>query len=319
MDAPDVAGLATLEQVFRFKGVCRLATLSSMLLLVYDYVITLPDEVNLVWNSPRSSAKTIFFLNRYFSLFVVITYTCRRTAFDFQAWSNWVACILVELLLQFWVCSVYQPSTSSLCPSSKHYIENKSGKRTRVLMTILCIALATSSAAALGVVLHKVDIEVEMPGCSLAAARSAPLVMKILQSASQPRVPAPMFACMLPSVVYELALLALLVRRELQFLRTGRSCEVRRNPVAIVLIRDSVTYFIIILIAYLANALVWTFAPSQLFQVCVGFGVALPSLLGSRLLLNLRGAHQVACRFTPTVSLSQTTIWDHMLASSAAS
>ena len=69
-----------------------------------------------------------------------------------------------------------------------------------------------------------------------------------------------------------------------------------------------------ILSAYITNALIWTFAPSQLFQIGVGFGVALPSLLGSRLLLNLRGAYQRAHRFTPTVSLSHTTRWDHLLA-----
>lgn len=66
------------------------------------------------------------------------------------------------------------------------------------------------------------------------------------------------------------------------------------------------------MIIYVANALTWTFAPSQLFQIGVGFGVTLPSLLGSRLLLNLRDAHARAHRFTPTVSLSGMSRWDQL-------
>lgn len=65
--------------------------------------------------------------------------------------------------------------------------------------------------------------------------------------------------------------------------------------------------------AYITNALIWTFAPSQLFQIGVTYGVTLPALLGSRLLLNLRGAHQRAHRFTPTMSMSHTTRWEELL------
>ncbi len=38
--------------------------------------------------------------------------------------------------------------------------------------------------------------------------------------------------------------------------------------------------------------MIWTFASSQLFQVFVGFGITLPCLLGSHLLLNLRDVHR---------------------------
>lgn len=65
-----------------------------------------------------------------------------------------------------------------------------------------------------------------------------------------------------------------------------------------------------IFIAYLLNALIWTFAPTQLFQLGVGFGITLPCVLGSRLLLNLRAVHR---HETPTASLIHTQRWDHLL------
>jgi len=208
-------------------------------------------------------------------------------------------------------------------------------------MASLYVVLAISSATALSVVLRKVNstsdsfpvqlvssrlmmicvciiVDLEMPGCALAASHNQSQVMDLLLAAAQPRIPVSMFSCMLPCVIYELVLLALIVRRAIQFFRASGRWGLRKNPVASVLIRDSVTYFIVILAAYIANALIWTFAPSQLFQIGVGFGVALPAILGSRLLLNLRGAHRRAHQFTPTVELSHTTRWDYLLASSSA-
>lgn len=85
------------------------------------------------------------------------------------------------------------------------------------------------------------------------------------------------------------------------------------DPTLSVLLAPTMPHIHSIFAAYITNALIWTFAPSQLFQIGVTYGVALPALLGSRLLLNLRGAHQRAHRFTPTMSMSHTTRWEELL------
>lgn len=41
-------------------------------MLVYDYVLTFCDEVELIWKKKKSLATHLFFLNRYFFLFSFI-------------------------------------------------------------------------------------------------------------------------------------------------------------------------------------------------------------------------------------------------------
>ena len=68
---------------------------------------------------------------------------------------------------------------------------------------------------------------------------------------------------------------------------------------------------------YLTNAIIWTFAPRQLFQIGVGFGVSLPCILGSRLLLNLRGAYRGRRQFTATDLFPRASRWDHRFVSNS--
>ncbi|KIM25793.1 hypothetical protein M408DRAFT_204302 [Serendipita vermifera MAFF 305830] len=43
----------------------RYLTAASAVILFYDHIITLPDEIELVWASPLSLATTMFYINRY--------------------------------------------------------------------------------------------------------------------------------------------------------------------------------------------------------------------------------------------------------------
>ncbi len=67
-----------------------------------------------------------------------------------------------------------------------------------------------------------------------------------------------------------------------------------------------------IFVVYVINAIIWTYAPRPLFQLGVGFGISLPCILGSRLLLNLRGAYRGRRQFTATDLLLRSSRWDHL-------
>lgn len=108
-----------------------------------------------------------------------------------------------------------------------------------------------------------------MPGCTLMTGNVAE-AMEVLLGAEVRRAPPLIFVCLsvlflqpitgsfantytrprirrLPSVCYELFLLALLVRKAIQFYRASNGSLLNctsKNPVARVLIRDSVTYFV---------------------------------------------------------------------------
>ncbi|KAH8116291.1 hypothetical protein DFH11DRAFT_1579756 [Phellopilus nigrolimitatus] len=121
------------------------------------------------------------------------------------------------------------------------------------------------------------------------------------------------FQYRLPAVVYKLVILAVLVRKSIQISQTDHCSRNFNSPVFAGLIRDTMMYFIVILMVYLGNSLIWTLAPPQLFQIGIGLGV-----LGLWLLLDLRCAHQRANRFTFTVSLLPSARWDHQFPDSIA-
>jgi len=279
-----------------------------MALLVYDYVVTLPDEIDLVWHSPRSTANAIFFLHRYTLLLFCLTFTTlmlqdhptERTcqaAFDLQAWSTWVCSFLTGVLLMFWVNAIYQLN---------HVY--------RVAMLVTFAAMSSATAIALGVELPRIDASIEMPACSLNNVVNSADLMGLLwrQEQQQQRTPSHMmFAYLIPSAVYELVLLGLLIRKAIHLFQAGGSrCD--GTALGFIFMRDSIIYLIIIFVVYVINAIIWTYAPRPLFQLGVGFGISLPCILGSRLLLNLRGAYRGRRQFTATDLLLRSSRWDHL-------
>lgn len=58
-----------------------------------------------------------------------------------------------------------------------------------------------------------------------------------------------------------------------------------------VMIRDSLWYFLLIFVCDMICSLIWLKGPDSLLQAVVGFGLVIPSVAGSHLLLNLRDAY----------------------------
>lgn len=57
--------ISILENVNRDVFATRYLSAAGLVVLLYDHVLTLPDEIALIWNSPPSFAKYAFILNRY--------------------------------------------------------------------------------------------------------------------------------------------------------------------------------------------------------------------------------------------------------------
>jgi len=285
----DDADLDILKNAFTLKQTVRFTTVSSLALMVFDWALSSSDEINLVWSSAWSSAKAIFFLNRYMSLAYCLVYTLVISAFDaspsscktqmyMQAYAGWLSLAVVELLLQFWLSALYQPSRKWI-----------------IFMSTTYSALAMSSFIAISLSLSQMNVELEIPSCLLTRANLNDTLDDVAQKLSKPRPTPTLYLALVPSIVYEMCLLALLVRRAWQCHASSRPVNEKRSyhsSVSGVLVKDSVIYFVITFIVHLCNALIWTFAPSQLFSIGVGFTCALPAIFGSRLLLDLRAVYQ---------------------------
>ncbi|KAH7925395.1 hypothetical protein BV22DRAFT_1034071 [Leucogyrophana mollusca] len=132
----------------------------------------------------------------------------------------------------------------------------------------------------------------------------------------------------LPILAFEITLLALMLikgwhnfRQQNVTVVSGMTGQRLGN----LLVRDSIIYFVVINAAYIANAVVWYWEPSTLVEAASAYGVLLPPLMASKLLLNLRDAfyrgsgrdersmeltafHASAPRFEPSYTTSRTAV-----------
>lgn len=58
-----------------------------------------------------------------------------------------------------------------------------------------------------------------------------------------------------------------------------------------VLLRDSVVYFVAVGGIYIANLVLWSVLPVQALDMLTPYAIALPSVLGTHMMINVRNAH----------------------------
>ncbi|KAH7905584.1 hypothetical protein BJ138DRAFT_1164485 [Hygrophoropsis aurantiaca] len=100
-------------------------------------------------------------------------------------------------------------------------------------------------------------------------------------------------ACWIPVLAFEITLLALMLVKGWQNFRRQNVTAVSGmtgKSLANLIVRDSMTYFVIINAAYVATATVWYRKPPIVMETATPWIIILPPLMASRLLLNLRDA-----------------------------
>ncbi|GAB1521735.1 transmembrane protein [Rhizoctonia solani] len=86
-------------------------------------------------------------------------------------------------------------------------------------------------------------------------------------------------------LIFETILLFLTLYKTVGHIRS----KVTKTPVIQLFVRDGVAYFAIMFCTLLSNALIWLLAPPGLLEAGIGFAIAVPTVMASRILLNLRG------------------------------
>ncbi|KZT69955.1 hypothetical protein DAEQUDRAFT_737706 [Daedalea quercina L-15889] len=108
--------LVTLIDLAQDRGLHAAAALAW---LVYDYLLSLQDEVELIWSSPDTIPKLLYFISRYFGL-VVASMACAdiprlycRSAVIWAAVSLYTLVCCVELSLMLRIYALYERSRLS--------------------------------------------------------------------------------------------------------------------------------------------------------------------------------------------------------------
>jgi len=247
----------------------RYSELASSTVIIYDHLITLDQEYNLIWTSPWSRGKCLFLLNRYYTLITVVfnNYAlfspeitdsfCLRW-YRWQGWTGVISFVIAELILQLRLYALYLLD-----------------KRVLILMAASSLLAVAASAGVMGSVLARIT------------ATSHPFSGYHFCIADN--ISDHFYAFWIPMLVSESVLCGLAVFRFFQNCHRGSTVFQTGRRLVENLIRDSVFYFVVMFATYLANTILFVVGTATKVEIPIGFAVALSCVLGNRLCLNVRG------------------------------
>ncbi|KAG8839540.1 hypothetical protein FRC18_010319 [Serendipita sp. 400] len=261
----------------------RYCTLSAWIMLLYDHLIHLDKEVELFWTKPWGITKCLYLTNRYVApLFIgvhaMIFISPNVTDGMFEGYSGVTGIAIVELILGFRVIALWN--------------------RDKRVIAIVAFALLGEVAAMLTI----------LSSTYAHMGATSTLFPTIPFKACVPfNIPPYFFAFWLPPLGYEFVVFVLAASKGYQTLRLAfKQFEFKTTGSRLieVMIRDSLWYFLIIFICDMVCSLIWLKGPDSLLQAVAGFGLVIPSVAGSHLLLNLRDAYynQTASLLTNTIT-----------------
>jgi len=243
--------------------------MAASAIIVYDYMITFDQEIELIWKARWSMVKYLFLVNRYYILCCVIfnNYALFTTSltdsfclrwFQWQGWTGLVGCMIAEIILQARIYALYLLN-----------------KKVLALMLTCFVASSTCAAVIMGRALSNITAVSELiPGMPFCIPLDVP-----------PRF----YTFWIPILAFETLLCALALGRGIQTARAERGTFRFRRDLVNILVRDSVLYFLVILATYLTNLVVWSTQSEYLIEVPIAFSVAMSCVMGNRIILNVRG------------------------------
>ncbi|KAH8087208.1 hypothetical protein BXZ70DRAFT_545077 [Cristinia sonorae] len=250
----------------------RYSELTSSTIIIYDHLVTLDLEIQLIWRSGWSVGKCLFLLNRYYGLGATIfnnyvLFTPTVTDEVSYHWLRWQAAtgviifVLGELILQLRIYAMY--------------FGNRKILTLMATTTISCIVVATTL---LMISLVKLQENSHLvPGMSFCA------VIKL---------PKNFYAFWIPVLISETLLCGLALVQGLQTFFRLRGVYHTSRELLESLMRDSLLYFVTIFVVYVVNLTIWFSGNPATLEAAVGYAVTVTCVMGNRLCLNVRGMLQ---------------------------
>ncbi|KAI0700348.1 hypothetical protein BC835DRAFT_1412153 [Cytidiella melzeri] len=265
----------------------RYSELIASMIIIYDHAITLDSEINLIWKAKWSFGKFLFLLNRYYTLFVVI-------------FNNYVLFGPgVTSTVYIGLNGKEQPEYWRSCLENLRLLALYNLNR-RVLAFMACtfaVALVTStSIMAVGLSkLNVISIPIHLPNISVSMC-----TVTNLDSVSF------FYAFWIPIMVSESFLCALVVIRAVERMREHKRARMaftrmeNGRELVMVLIRDSILYFLVLFAVYLTNTILFLQNNVIATESAISYAVALSCVMGSRLCLNVRGMISASSYLPPS-------------------
>ncbi|KAJ3572644.1 hypothetical protein NP233_g2950 [Leucocoprinus birnbaumii] len=237
----------------------RICQLIPTVVTLYDHLLTFDQEIELVWKKPRTLAKVLFLWNRYFGTIFLLTNAIMFSVppTHDHAWGTAIIVWSMQSTVLFCTCAMYPHSS---------YI------RVAALFSFIC---EVASMAAILIVAF-VAFEAKDAGYVFCIPNHIPRFFYAFW------IPVIALDC----IYFALALRVLVRRREHGALNFTSSPSVLET-----LARDSLMYFFVTLLTYVANAVVWIVLPARWVGLPQAFSMAGTSIMGVKLAFNLRGVY----------------------------
>ncbi|KAJ6534839.1 hypothetical protein B0H19DRAFT_1271529 [Mycena capillaripes] len=271
MDAAGVLRdtIVALENVL----ITRYVSAAGLVLLLYDHVLTLDDEVEHIWSAPTTLAKILFLILRYMVPLFLTVQTITRSGLSiivmsdvflprckgwtsFTSYAGWLSIAISNflVLLRIWTTL---PRGHRFIPWSLMFF---------ILMQLTNFSVTTWVAS------NMIPALVFEPIVGLCTFTSKPSV----------------FGLWLPGLVFEAVVFVTVWWNMLDRPRAIDTDSDRH--ITRVLFRDGVIYFMILFVLRIANTIIAIVAPVSLLFVIVFFIWAATTMTTTRLIINSRRA-----------------------------
>ncbi|KAL5511251.1 hypothetical protein ACEPAH_4466 [Sanghuangporus vaninii] len=283
---------AGIEHVVKIIKLTKWCNMSSMVMYVYELLITLDEEVNLIWNGVFSPGKALFLLLRYLtlaSLLLIITNVRYQRIIATLAVSHWLTrdYSIGRVWIRFqWISGSLIGLMAHLTLELRLYAMFNKSKKILILLVVGTTAVVACMFGLFIEILEEEEVEFinlgEAPELHMCVKTNVPYLVRIFW---------------IPILAGEALLVSLAVYKGLQTqmqLPNQNEWWSERAPYGFLrfLVRDSVLFFLMVSAPFLATELVWVIAGSDYIEVPVGFAIASSSIWSQRLLLNIRKHRQ---------------------------
>jgi len=266
------SGIPNVNKIISSLAATKYTTVASATILMWDYVLTLDQEISRVWSAKRTVGTTIFFFNRYLPpcIFVLDLYSqfiysptetfCRNYEIA-SSLMDLVSIAIIEAVLVLRTHALYQ----------KRWLANALG--------ILCFCSILNMVTIFFIVI-RYETFVSASSLGLRGCLSG-CTSKICQPL--------LIGFWVPFLLLETIVFVLTGWRSYQSLSISSLCpRSSRSSIVTILSRDGLIYYIVIMSVSICNFLMWILDPFASYMA-VGLLKGLQATICSRLLLNIRG------------------------------
>lgn len=254
------------------------ANLAAAAFYVWDMILTTNDEITYIWGSRMSVVKIFYFLNRYIRLFMTIALAV------FTAWSTPFAelCLAFAIGGTLGVGVIGTFMTGVILQIRLYALYNRSTK------IIVCVAFLFTAQMISIVVLCLLEVVTVVRGRKDMIVPGVPFCFT--------KVSPTFFATCIPILLFDSIVLVLACYKSIERYRlfppTSQAAQNGKHLVA-VLLRDSILYFAVNVVIYIANVLMWQYGPPELYSLIAGWCNVVTGAAASRMLVNTRRAVRV--------------------------